>query len=227
MNKNLLIVAATELELKLIRKKMDLQDLAVKPHNRFDISLLSTGVGAVNTVWSLMDYKDHYSKPDILLNIGIAGSFNSEISPGDTVLVANDSFADLGLETGDGFIDIFEAGLAEKDDGTFIAGKVFADNNLLNKVGTFYPGVSGITVNTASGNRNTISRLVSRYNADIETMEGAAIYFTATKLAIPALGIRTISNMVEPRNRDNWEIDLALNNLSDAVIRIIQNIDLI
>ena len=227
MNKKLLIVAATGPELELSVRRHDLSYNGPVSCNGFDISILSTGIGSVNTVWSLMNYCTKYGHPDYILNIGIAGSFKEGLRPGESVIVADDCFADLGLETPDGHMDLFEAGFVEKDEDVFTNRKVLADKEMLSRIGKDFRAVSGITVNMASGSRETISRLEKKFNADIETMEGAAIYFTAAKLNIPALSLRSISNMVEPRNRDSWKIDLALKNLSDSVTNIIESNSLI
>jgi len=78
--------------------------------------------------------------------------------------------------------------------------------------------VKAITVNTSSGSEVTIERLRGKYNPDIETMEGATFFYICSKEKIPFLAIRSISNRVEPRNKDKWNIPLALNNLSEKLI---------
>src|SRR5690606_34844441 len=73
--------------------------------------------------------------------------------------------------------------------------------------------VSAITVNTVHGNSKSIHRLFSRIQPDIETMEGAAVFQAANTFNIPCLQVRAISNYVEPRNKKNWNIPLALDSL--------------
>jgi nucleoside phosphorylase len=38
---------------------------------------------------------------------------------------------------------------------------------------------------------------------------------------IPFLAVRAVSNIVEPRNRNNWNIGLAIDNLSARMNKII------
>ena len=77
--------------------------------------------------------------------------------------------------------------------------------------------VNAITVNTATGSRKTIDRLLKKYNPDIETMEGATFFYICSRENFPFLALRSISNKVETRNKDNWNIPLALNNLSEKL----------
>ena len=53
-------------------------------------------------------------------------------------------------------------------------------------------------------------------------MEGAAVLFTAAKQGIPVFQLRSVSNMVEPRNRPAWQIDLALKNLAISFEEILK-----
>jgi futalosine hydrolase len=52
-------------------------------------------------------------------------------------------------------------------------------------------------------------------------MEGAAVLYVAEMLDIPAIQIRSISNYVEPRNRENWKIKEAIENLNYQIINIL------
>jgi len=58
---------------------------------------------------------------------------------------------------------------------------------------------------------------VRKFNPDIETMEGATFFYICSMENIPFLALRAISNRVEKRNRDNWNITLALKNLSEKL----------
>ena len=82
---------------------------------------------------------------------------------------------------------------------------------------SFLKPVNSITVNTSSGSVRTIERLSRKFNPDIETMEGATFFYICSGEKIPFLALRAISNRVEPRNKDNWNIGLALDNLSERL----------
>ncbi len=125
-----------------------------------------------------------------------------------------DCFADSGIEDGDNFITLSEAGLADADEFPFRNGFLHADSIYSGKLRDLVQPVSAVTVNTASGSLATIDKLVRKFNPDIETMEGATFFYICLREFIPFLAVRAVSNMVEPRNRNNWDIALALDNLA-------------
>ncbi|HMQ88955.1 MAG TPA: hypothetical protein PKB07_15270, partial [Flavilitoribacter sp.] len=64
----------------------------------------------------------------------------------------------------------------------------------------------------------SIDRIRTRYPmADIETMEGAAFFYVCLMESVPFLAIRSISNYVEARNREAWDIPGAIRALNDVV----------
>ena len=52
-------------------------------------------------------------------------------------------------------------------------------------------------------------------------MEGAACMMVAEKLDVKFMQIRSVSNYVETRNRDNWNLDLAIKNLHKELYNIL------
>jgi futalosine hydrolase len=52
-------------------------------------------------------------------------------------------------------------------------------------------------------------------------MEGATFFYICSREDIPFLALRAISNKVESRNKNNWNIDLALHNLSEKLIDVL------
>jgi len=157
------------------------------------------------------------TEADMLINAGVAGSYNQEINIGSVVEVVEDRFADLGVEEADGsFTDVYEMDLMNKDQFPF-------ENGLLKFEGqTNYQRVSGITVNKVNGTAESIERMTKKYNPEIETMEGAAFMYTAKIMDIKAIQLRAISNFVEPRNKANWDLEKAIKSLNDALINIMR-----
>ena len=76
------------------------------------------------------------------------------------------------------------------------------------------PTVKAITSNTVRGNAASIARIQNISRADIESMEGAAFFFACLSEKIPCLQVRSVSNMVEERDKSRWSLDLALKNLN-------------
>ena len=81
--------------------------------------------------------------------------------------------------------------------------------------------VNAITVNTATGSDATRDKLVRKFNPDIETMEGATFFYICRRENIPFLALRAISNIVEIRNKSNWNIKLALLNLAEKLNEVL------
>lgn len=206
MPARVLIVAATKAE-------ADAAGGIVVPDDT-SFSILVTGVGTVATTWAMARWISSNPGPDLAINIGLAGSYGKNINPGDVVMPVMDCFADAGIETGEGFRTLAEAGLEDPDRFPFSKGRIIADNGIVRKAAGIVKPVSAITVNTASGSETTIERLRKIYDPDIETMEGAAFFYVCSMAGVPFIALRAVSNIVEPRNRDKWEIRLALDNLS-------------
>jgi len=179
-----------------------------------EIMLLVTGVGSVATAWAMTKWISTGSKPDLAVNIGIAGSYRDDLVTGEVVVPVSDCFADAGVETNDGFLTLAEAGLEDPDRFPFIGGWINAENGFVAKAVEVLRPVRAVTVNTATGSQNNIKMISKRYHPDIETMEGASFFYICSRENIPFLALRAVSNRVEPRNKEKWNIPLALNNLS-------------
>jgi futalosine hydrolase len=179
------------------------------------------GVGTVSTAWTMKQWISVNGKPDLAINGGIAGSFKDEFKIGDVVMPVSDCFADAGIEDGDKFITLFEAGLMNPDESPFREGSLWADLKYSHGKEGILKKVRAVTVNTATGSESTRIKLLKKYNPDIETMEGAAFFYICARENIPFLALRAISNKVEPRNKQNWNISLALENLSGTLREVL------
>ena len=84
--------------------------------------------------------------------------------------------------------------------------------------------MKGITVNTVHGNEKSITEIVNRLNPDVESMEGAAVFKVCNEFEVPCMQIRAISNIVEKRNKANWNMPLAVLNLNNQVEKIIMEL---
>ncbi len=196
----ILIVAATAAE---IAPTVD------KYHGHVPKSdILITGVGMTATAFSLGRHLVNHPY-SLIINAGIAGSFDHSIPLGTVVSVEKDIFAELGAEDGEDFLSISNLGFGEN---TFIPPVL--PHTLLPLVAGLNK-VTGITVNLVHGNDSTIEAIHHRFGAEVESMEGAAVFYVAGPMGIPAIQVRAISNYVERRNRANWQIGPAIGNLND------------
>jgi futalosine hydrolase len=53
-------------------------------------------------------------------------------------------------------------------------------------------------------------------------MEGAAFFYVCRQLNVPCIQIRAVSNYVEKRNRDAWNIPLAIKNLNTFAVEFLK-----
>lgn len=218
----LLLVAATEFEilplLTYLKKNFKNKDNRRFFSKQIDIHILVTGVGPVATAFALGTVLAQ-QQFDWALNLGIAGAFKRTLKLGEVFQVVNDRFGDLGVEEADGsFTDLFELELLEWNEAPFINGKLYAPatNN------SFLPTASAITVSKVHGAADSIAKIQQQYAADLESMEGAAFYYACLQHQLACLQVRAVSNYVEPRNRANWDIPLAIDRLNEVGIGIIE-----
>ncbi|HUU99958.1 MAG TPA: futalosine hydrolase [Bacteroidales bacterium] len=222
MSLRILFVTATDLEADILREIPGIIPVAGGFRlGNCEINRLVTGVGSISTAWSMKQWLSSNPKPDLSVNIGIAGSYKKEIGIGKVVMPVSDCFADMGIETEKGFLTLSEAGLSDPDKFPFRNGLIKADNEFVNKAEKYLTGVRAVTVNTVSGSVNTIKRIIDKYDPDIETMEGAAFFYVSAMERIPCLAIRSVSNRVEPRDSTKWRISEAVKNLSEKIEEII------
>jgi futalosine hydrolase len=226
MSFKLLYVSATSSEADALRQITGM--ISVPGGYRFgniDISLLIAGVGSISTAWAMKQWISVNEKPDLALNAGIAGSYKEDIFIGDVVMPLSDCFADSGIEDGDNFLTLPEAGLTSADEFPFRDGLLIADTRYSAKIKSLAKPVRAITLNTATGSEATRNRLLKKYNPDIETMEGATFFYICARENIPFLALRSISNRVEPRNKSKWNISLAIDKLSEKVNELLITVD--
>ncbi len=216
----ILITAATKLELKpFLPLTSNTRVGSVIPLNINEFSEvdgLITGIGAAPTAANL-GFALGQKKYNLVINIGIAGSYNPQITIGKVVLVNHDCFADYGVDNRGKFETLFEMGLMNSNEFPFSNSNL---NNVLGKGN--YPLVKGITVSTASGSEEVIEKWSNLYNPDIETMEGAAVFYSCLMAKVPFLCVRSISNRVEPRDTSAWNIPLAVEKLHIATMEILK-----
>jgi futalosine hydrolase len=218
MSVRVLLVTATESESECLKR---IPEIKTSPEGFFlgrcELSLLVTGVGSIATSWAMTKWLSSNPEPDLAINAGIAGSYKDDIVVGDVVVPVSDCFADAGIETGTGFITLEEAGLADPDRFPFTRGRIIAGNKYTELALALMRPVQAVTVNSATGSETTRERLLNKYNPDIETMEGATFFYICSRGKLPFMALRSISNRVELRNKDKWNIPLALSNLSEKL----------
>jgi|SRR2546428_3020448 len=198
----LLVVTATKAEVQPF----------INSHPNADV--LITGVGMIATTYQLT--KHLAQKPyDLIINAGIAGTFDRSIELGEVVQVISEEIPELGADDDDRFVSLTDLGFMDPNRFPFKNGKLINDFKLEN-----LKQLNGVTVNTVNGNETSIKKLVERCHPDVESMEGAAFFYVCLQEKIKFLQIRSISNYIEKRNRAKWNIPLAIKNLNEYLTLI-------
>ena len=203
---NILIIAATEMEIKPLMSAY------------FEADYLITGVGSPATVYHLLK-KNTSKKYDVVFQVGVAGSFNESLKLGEAVLVNADCFADLGAFENKQFYSLFDLNLNNPD--IFPLKNGWLKNEFEKNEGLKY--VKGITVNSLTDEVNKVSLFKQKYQAEIESMEGAALHFVCLQENIPFLQIRGISNFVGERDKSKWQLKSAIENSNNAALQILKS----
>ena len=147
-----------------------------------------------------------------VLSAGIAGGFAGRVGVGGTALARYSVAADLGATAPAGFLSLDELG--------FGSATISADPTLLAELRAALPdAVVGtmLTVTTVTGTAEGSAALLARHpDAVCEAMEGFGVATAAAQAGVPFAELRTISNLVGPRDRAAWRIAEALSALSAA-----------
>jgi len=205
----ILLVAATANEIELF----------INTYPNVDI--LVTGVGVPATMYRLQSrlWKDDY---DFVIQAGIGGAFSNELELGQVVFVKQDTFGDLGIEEKHVFTPATVSGLIHAH--TF----PYADGWLINSNGipksSTLKSVKAVTVNTVTDDIVKKQQLITAYNPQVETMEGAALHYICMLEEIPFVQLRSISNYVGERNKSKWKIKEAFENLNTELVTLINQL---
>jgi futalosine hydrolase len=221
----ILIVSATWLEVKLLTDELEFIDQATHLLKKYrlheiEIDILITGIGTTFTAFHLTNAL-HDKQYQFVINIGIAGSLTDELTIGEVVSVVTDEFADLGIEKENEFLTLFESGFMDSNDFPFEQGmlKASESNGLFD-----LRKVRGITTNKSHGRATSISEIKSKFSAQVESMEGAVVFYVCNWFGISCFQIRSISNFVEPRDSAKWNIPMALEKLNVTVLDVLKKL---
>lgn len=207
---NLLICAATEMELQPLLPLLELHRKA-NPTENLKWNVAVTGVGLVNTAFHLTAHLSKH-KYDLAVNLGVCGSFTSMLNSGDVVRIHKDRFGDWGANEQKGFVDVFDMGLEDPNKFPFDGGWIYEQPHPAVPP-THIPTVDAFTVNTVRESGLELSKY--KYDALVESMEGAAFFFVCRQYNLPCLQLRAVSNAVGVRDKSKWKMKDALQNLNE------------
>jgi futalosine hydrolase len=218
----ILVTAAEEQELRRAERAFDMVKKSKDVKAQVEFRL--TGIGAVQAchcvtreVVAAAAVGEPYN---LVVNLGIAGSYDLEAFPiGSAAVISREHFADLGFGSEEGFSDLFQYGILEKDDFPYTKGALVRQllpYPHIEKVLEKYGAGAGATVQCVTGTQARCNEIVAMYDPQIESMEGAGVYYAALMEKVPFFELRTVSNAVGERDTSKWESKAALDTLEEC-----------
>lgn len=214
------IVAATEKELALIKELTPPKYII--DNTSLVVSFVETGVGMLTSCFSLTKLILE-KKPDLIMQVGIAGTFDAKVPLGKVVVVKEEILADTGVDENGFFKDLFDLNLLSPNTFPFSDKKLInpqiRELNFLN-----LEAVTGITINEITTRLDRIEQYKARYNAVIETMEGASLHYCCLQTGTSFFQLRAISNYIGERDKNKWNFKEAFKNLSGTVLLYLEHL---
>lgn len=213
----LLSATITEIEptVNWLRARAESEAGNVLHFGNVSVEVLFTGVGMMATAYALGQRLALADLPGLAIQAGVGGAIDRSLELGQVVNVRSERCGDLGAEAPDGqHLSLGEIGLHP--------GLPFNRHEVLEVPAGLaalpFAEVAGVTVNRVSGSTVGITRLRARYpEAQVESMEGAAFFYACGRAGVEPLQLRAISNYVEIRNRENWQMREAIGALNAAL----------
>ncbi len=189
------------------------------------------GVGKVNAAHSATLVLENYDV-DVLILFGIGGAYpDSSLKIGDIAIADSENYGEEGVMTKEGWSPMEYTGfplLNNKKEyyNTFpldaklaqIAVRASKDCGFDSKQGNF------VTVSQCSGTRKCATLMKKRFNGLSENMEGAAAAHICAMYGVPMIEVRGISNIIEDRDMNKWDIEAAASNCNKVVMELVRRL---
>lgn len=201
---------------------LEMNNLYTSESQRLKVRFHQAGVGMLATAVSLTKLIAE-ERPDLIIQAGIAGCFDTGIPLGKVLTVNDENLADMGVQEEGKWKDIFDLKLEKSSYHPFERRKLpnpwLSQFNLLK-----LPEITAVTINEISTNPERIQQIVKKYDPVTESMEGAALHYVCREANTPFLQIRAVSNYIGERNKSNWKIKEAIDNLNQAITKYIDKL---
>ena len=214
MGKNILVVAATAKEISPFIN-------LTRSGSLTDVDILISGIGLTASTYHLSKQLA-LKKYEVVIQAGVAGSFDLAIGLGQVVAVKQDAIADQSVVELEKLKTLFDLDLVPQDQFPFTKGWLVNPGKELLKA-TKLKIVKGVSVNQISTSRQMIKFYRETFDPVTESMEGAALHYVCLNENVPFLQIRSISNYIGERNKKKWNMMDSIINLNDSLVRIINN----
>ena len=216
MGKNILVAAATAKEI--------IPFLAAFKEGQFNqknIDILISGIGLTASTYHFTKQLAS-NKYNIVIQAGVAGSYDLKTRPGEVVAVKQDAIADESVIEMKKLKTLFDLKLIPHNQQPYKNGWLMNPNKEILKKTKLKP-VKGISVNEISTSKQMIKFYREMFDPVTESMEGAALHYVCLMENVPFVQIRSISNHIGERNKKKWNMMDSIVNLNEALINTINN----
>ncbi|MEI7656634.1 MAG: futalosine hydrolase [Phycisphaerae bacterium] len=227
---SLLLVVAAATEASAVRRGVGLDGPARAPAAWQTVplapgaDLLLTGVGKANAAGAVATTLA-LGRHGLVVNLGIAGALPAVPHPaaiGSVVFAESSVFADEGVQTEASFRSLASLGWGIAPDATDAIGPHADLAAALRSLASVHGPVA--TVSTCSGTDALAAEVVARTGAVAEAMEGAAVLLAASRVGVPAVELRVISNTTGDRARQRWDLATAMDRLATLAWAVVESI---
>ncbi|HUM96538.1 MAG TPA: futalosine hydrolase [Chitinophagaceae bacterium] len=210
---NCLIIAATSLEINPFLSYLGKENIFAH-----EIDVLITGIGLTATTYSLLN-QVKVKKPDLIIQAGVGGCFDLNMKLGTVVAVKKEAIADQSVVELKTLKTLFDLNLLPQNKFPFTKGWLVNTNEVFKKIKL--KKATGISVNEITTDKKKVNLYRKSFNPVVESMEGAALHYVSLMEKIPFIQIRSISNYIAERNKCNWNMKEAVENLNKELISIL------
>ena len=213
---NILLIAATAKE---IEPFFEYYRNTKKAQN---IDILITGIGLTATTYRLLKQLQ-LKRPDLVIQVGVAGCFDRTIALGTVVAVKKETIADQSVIELKKLKTLFDLRLVPHDQFPFKKGWLENNSKALKKLKL--KRVDAISVNEITTSKQRVRFYEASFKAAIESMEGAALHYTCLMEKVPFVQLRSISNYIAERDRTKWDMKKSIVNLNKELINLVERIN--
>ena len=214
-----IITAATNLELDGCAKKAS----QLFKKSKLKISFHATGIGMLASGVKLTQLATSY-QPDLIIQMGIAGSYIKTEPLGKIWVVTSETIADLGVREKGIFIDLFDSQLIKENEAPFKKRKLINQAvKLFNVLKT--DTAAAVTINEITTSPKRIKEIIEAHNPVLESMEGAALHYVGSLTKTPFMQIRAVSNYVGERNKAKWKLKESIDQLEAYVLTYLATLE--
>jgi futalosine hydrolase len=229
---NVLVLSATAFEQGVLREQVEQRVTSAVAGKEWvsgrmggrSVLLVATGIGAVNAAHALTCALQA-RRPDWVLQVGVGGAYpQGGLEIGALALASEEWYGDLGVRTDEGWQGADLIGIPVYGEDGY--NKFVLAGECLDRAREVLPEVKVgpfATVQECSGTDELGLERGARFGAVCENMEGAAAAHVCALYGVPFLELRAMSNRVEKRDREQWDLVGAVARAQEAAARLLES----